>query len=144
MANFKANRTEEDILREMTAILRELKDPRIDPMLTVVRAELSRDLSDCKIFVSSLSGKETAKESCKGLDSASGFIRRELLRRLKIRRSPALHFVADDSIAHSAEIDRMLHHIQPPVEKPEEAAQERSERRAGADIGKNSRMATAM
>ena len=72
MANFKANRTEEDILREMTAILRELKDPRIDPMLTVVRAELSRDLSDCKIFVSSLSGKETAKESCKGLDSASG------------------------------------------------------------------------
>ena len=70
MANFKANRTEEDILREMTAILRELKDPRIDPMLTVVRAELSRDLSDCKIFVSSLSGKETAKESCKGLDSA--------------------------------------------------------------------------
>ena len=76
MANFKANRTEEDILREMTAILRELKDPRIDPMLTVVRAELSRDLSDCKIFVSSLSGKETAKESCKGLDSASGFIRR--------------------------------------------------------------------
>ena len=69
MANFKANRTEEDILREMTAILRELKDPRIDPMLTVVRAELSRDLSDCKIFVSSLSGKETAKESCKGLDS---------------------------------------------------------------------------
>ena len=116
MANFKANRTEEDILREMTAILRELKDPRIDPMLTVVRAELSRDLSDCKIFVSSLSGKETAKESCKGLDSASGFIRRELLRRLKIRRSPALHFVADDSIAHSAEIDRMLHHIQPPVE----------------------------
>ena len=40
---------------------------------------------------------------------------------LKIRRSPALHFVADDSIAHSAEIDRMLHHIQPPVEEPEES-----------------------
>ena len=76
MANFKANRTEEDILREMTAILRELKDPRIDPMLTVVRAELSRDLSDCKIFVSSLSGKDAAKESCKGLDSAAGYIRR--------------------------------------------------------------------
>ena len=60
MASYKTNRTEEDILREMTAILRELKDPRIDPMLTVVRAELSRDLSDCKIFVSSLSGQETA------------------------------------------------------------------------------------
>ena len=67
MASYKTNRTEEDILREMTAILRELKDPRIDPMLTVVRAELSRDLSDCKIFVSSLSGQETAKRSCQGI-----------------------------------------------------------------------------
>ncbi|WP_295217466.1 30S ribosome-binding factor RbfA [Ruminococcus sp.] len=120
MANFKTNRTEEDILREMTAILRELKDPRIDPMLTVVRAELSRDLSDCKIFVSSLSGRDAAKRSCLGLDSASGFIRRELFHRLKIRKCPTLHFVADDSIAHSAEINRMLHEIQPPVEEPQE------------------------
>lgn len=120
MANFKANRTEEDILREMTAILRELKDPRIDPMLTVVRAELSRDLSDCKIFVSSLSGQDAAKQSCQGLDNASGFIRRELFHRLKIRKCPALHFVADDSIAHSAEINRMLHEIQPLVEEPQE------------------------
>ncbi len=108
MASYKANRTEEDILREMTAILRELKDPRIDPMLTVVRAELSRDLSDCKIFVSSLSGQSAAKQSCLGLESASGFIRRELFRRLKIRKCPALHFIADDSIAHSAEINRKL------------------------------------
>ncbi len=120
MANFKTNRTEEDILREMTAILRELKDPRIDPMLTVVRAELSRDLSNCKIYVSSLSGRDRAKESCKGLDSACGFIRRELFHRLKIRKCPALHFVADDSIAHSAEINRKLRQIQPAVQLPNE------------------------
>ncbi len=113
MASYKANRTEEDILREMTAILRELKDPRIDPMLTVVRAELSRDLSDCKIFVSSLSGQDAAKQSCRGLDSASGFIRRELFHRLKIRKCPALHFIADDSIAHSAEIHRKLKMLKP-------------------------------
>lgn len=113
MANFKASRTEEDILREMTAILRELKDPRIDPMLTIVRTELSRDLSDCKIYVSSLSGKDAAKISCQGLDSASGYIRRELFHRLKIRKCPALHFIADDSIAHSAEINRMLREILP-------------------------------
>lgn len=65
MANFKVGRTEEDLLREFTAILRELKDPRIDPMLTVVRAELSNDLSNCKIYVSSLQGQERAKESVK-------------------------------------------------------------------------------
>lgn len=124
MANYKTNRTEEDILREMTAILRELKDPRIDPMLTVVRAELSRDLSNCKIFVSSLSGRDTAKQSCQGLDSASGFIRRELFHRLKIRKCPVLHFVADDSIAHSAEINQKLQQMQPVVKEEESTEEE--------------------
>ena len=75
----------------------------------------------CMPVLEQLNIPEATKKHCKGLDSASGFIRRELLRRLKIRRSPALHFVADDSIAHSAEIDRMLHHIQPPVEEPEKS-----------------------
>ncbi len=100
-------------MRELTAILRELKDPRIDPMLTIVRVELTRDLSDCKIYVSSLSGKQTAKESCKGLDSAAGYIRRELLHRIKIRKSPTLRFIADDSIARSAEINQKLQALLP-------------------------------
>lgn len=113
MPGYKLNRTEEDILRELTAIFRKLKDPRIDPMLTIVRVELSRDLSDCKVYVSSLAGKETAKNSCCGLDSASGFIRRELLHRLKIRKSPALRFIADDSIARGAALDRKLKELFP-------------------------------
>ena len=124
MASYNTNRTDADIMREMPALLRELKDPRLAPMLTVVRAELSRDLSDCKIFVSSLSGQETAKRSCQGLDSASGFIRRELFHRLKIRKCPALHFVADDSIAHSAEINRKLHEILPAEESGDETGEE--------------------
>lgn len=72
MANYKTSRTEEDILRELTALLRELKDPRIDPLLTIVRVELSNDMSNCKVYVSSLSGIETAKTSCIGLVSATG------------------------------------------------------------------------
>lgn len=115
MANFRINRTEEDVMRELTAIFRELKDPRIDPFLSIVRIELSRDLSDCKVYVSSLAGKEKAIESCKGLDSAEGFIRREILHRIKIRRAPEFRFIADDSIAHSAEINEVLKHIQPHV-----------------------------
>lgn len=78
MANFKNSRMAEDIKREMTAILRELKDPRIDKMLTIVRADLSGDMSVCKIYVSSFEGIEKTKESVKGLTSACGFIRREL------------------------------------------------------------------
>lgn len=108
MANFKNGRMNEDIKREMTAILRELKDPRIDPMLTIVRTELSGDMSSCKIYVSSFESYERAKESVKGLTNGSGFIRRELFHRLKMRKSPELRFIADNSIEHSAEINRKL------------------------------------
>ena len=111
MANFKLGRMEEDIKREMTAIVRELKDPRIAPMLTVVRTELSGDMSHCKVYVSCLDGIEKAKQSVKGLESAQGFIKRELFHRLKMRKCPELNFIADDSIAHSADINRKLSEI---------------------------------
>ncbi|MDE6427025.1 MAG: 30S ribosome-binding factor RbfA [Ruminococcus sp.] len=111
MANFKNSRMAEDIKREMTAILRELKDPRIDPMLTIVRADLSGDMSVCKIYVSSYSGVEKALDSVKGLTNASGFIKRELFHRLKMRKSPELTFIADNSIERSAEISRKLNDL---------------------------------
>lgn len=111
MANFKTNRMAEDIKRELTAILRELKDPRIDKLLTVVRADLSGDMSVCKVYVSSLEGIERTKESVKGLTSASGFIRRELFHRLKMRKSPSLTFIADSSIERGAEISKKLNDI---------------------------------
>ena len=101
----------EDIKREMTAILRELKDPRIDSMLTVVTTDLSGDMSCCKIYVSSFAGIEKAQESVKGLKSASGYIRRELFHRLKMRKSPELTFIADNSIERSAEISRKLSNL---------------------------------
>lgn len=115
MASFNISRTEEDLFRELTAVLRELKDPRIDPLLSIVRVELSRDMSNCKVYVSSLSGQEKAEESAKGLRSAEGYIKREVFHRLKMRKVPAMHFIADDSIAHSARINEMLHHVQPSV-----------------------------
>ena len=111
MANYKNSRMAEDIKREMTAILRELKDPRIDKMLTIVRADLSGDMSVCKIYVSSFEGMEKTKESVKGLTSACGFIRRELFHRLKKRKSPELTFIADNSIERSAEISKKLNDL---------------------------------
>ena len=111
MASFKIDRVQEDILRELTAILRELKDPRITPDLTVVRAELSGDMGHCKAYVSSLSGLNHAKEACRVLTSASGFIRRELFHRLKLRKLPEMHFVADDSIEYAADISEKLSNL---------------------------------
>lgn len=111
MANYKTSRMAEDIKRELTAILRDLKDPRIDKMLTVVRADLSGDMSVCKVYVSSLGGMEKTVQSVQGLKSASGFIRRELFHRLQMRKSPELTFIADNSIERGAEISKRLHDI---------------------------------
>ena len=111
MANYKTNRMAEDIKRELTAILRELKDPRIDKLLTIVRADLSGDMSVCKVYVSSLGGMERTNDSVQGLKSASGFIRRELFHRLQMRKSPEFTFIADNSIERGAEISRKLNDI---------------------------------
>ncbi|MCI8652762.1 MAG: 30S ribosome-binding factor RbfA [Angelakisella sp.] len=111
MASFKTARLGEDIRRELTDIFRDLKDPRVDPMLSIVKVDLSGDQSSCKVYVSSVSGLERAKESVKGLASGAGYIRRELCQRLKMRRSPELHFIADASIEHGAQIARKLEEI---------------------------------
>ena len=112
MANHKIGRTTEDIKRELTAIFRELKDPRVtEVFLSIVRVEVTNDLSYCTVFVSSLEGIDKTKNACKGLDSASGFIRRELGHRLKLRHVPSLIFTATDSIEYSAEISRILNSL---------------------------------
>ncbi len=108
MPSFKNDRMSEDIHRELTAIIRQLKDPRISSLLSVVRVELAGDGSHCKVFVSSLMGEEDTIRSVKGLRSASGFVRRELFSRLKMRKSPEVQFIADNSIAKGAEITRKL------------------------------------
>lgn len=112
MANHRIGRTTEDIKRELTAIFRELKDPRVtEVFLSIVRVEVTNDLSYCTVFVSALEGLDKAKSACKGLDSASGYIRRELGHRLKLRHVPALIFTATDSIEYSAEISRILNSL---------------------------------
>ncbi len=108
MPGFKNDRMAEDIHRELTDIIRMLKDPRISSMLSVVRVELAGDGSHCKVFVSSLLGMDDTKRSVQGLKSAAGFVRKELFSRLKMRKSPELLFIADDSIARGAEITRQL------------------------------------
>lgn len=112
MANHKLGRTTEDIKRELTAIFRELKDPRVtEVFLSIVRVEVTNDLSYCTVYVSALEGLDKAKGACKGLDSAAGYIRRELGHRLKLRHVPSLIFTATDSIEYSAEISRILNSL---------------------------------
>lgn len=108
MPGFHVDRLSEDIKREIVALMRTLKDPRIGGMLTVVKVDVSKDLSYAKVYISALEGIERAKLSVQGLDSASGYIRRELSARLHLRKSPELKFIADDSVEKSiAMFDRL-------------------------------------
>ena len=100
MPSYKLGRTTEDIRREVSAILRELKDPRVSGcMLSVVH-------------VSAMEGMETAENAVKGLKSAAGYVRRELGNRLKLRHVPEMIFKATDSIEYSANISRILHDLE--------------------------------
>ena len=111
MSSHKVQRATEDVKRELTDILRTLKDPRITGMISIVNLDLSADYSHCTVFISSLDGMDSAKEAVKGLRSAAGFIRREIGTRMRMRRTPEFHFEADDGIAHSAGIHELLNNI---------------------------------
>ena len=109
MADFKAARLSSDIQRIIGGKMRDLKDPRIvSERLTVVRVDVSRDRSVARVYVSSLDGMDAAKEAVKGLESASGLLRHEIVAVLGIRKAPELRFVPDDSAEYSAHISKML------------------------------------
>lgn len=101
----------EEIKRELSEIIRELKDPRVHSLVSVVRVEVTKDLKFCKVYISAI-GKEDAKDAAvEGLKSAAGFVRREVSRRLNLRNTPEFHFVADRSIEHGAHIHELIEHL---------------------------------
>jgi len=109
MASYKSDRMSEDIKREIASVVRELKDPRISgKMLTVVHVDVTHDLSYAKVYVSALDGIDSAKEAVKGLSAATGLIRREITKRLRLRVAPEIKFIADDSVEHSFEMFKKL------------------------------------
>ena len=112
MAKHRNERINEEVMRATADIVRELKDPRTQNMLlSIVRVEVTNDLSYCTVYVSAMEGLDRAKTAVQGLKSASGFLRRELGRRLQLRHVPELIFKATDSIEYSANISRILHDL---------------------------------
>ena len=104
MAGFKMGRIASDVHRELANIIRNVKDPRVSSLTNIVKVDVSGDLSYAKVYVSTIEGDTATADTVKGLRSAAGYIRRELGARLKLRKTPELRFVADDSIAYSANI----------------------------------------
>ncbi|MBQ7687801.1 MAG: 30S ribosome-binding factor RbfA [Clostridia bacterium] len=109
--SYKADRTAEDIKRELTVLITQLKDPRLNTsLLTVVRTEVAHDLSSCKVYISSLEGFAQAKAACKVLsEGAKGYLRRELGAKLDLRKAPELRFIPDDSVEKSIAMFQKLY-----------------------------------
>ncbi len=108
MAGFKIGRVTSDIRITLSELLREVKDPRISKLLSIVKVDVSGDLSYATVYVSAIEGFEATVSSVKALKGAAGYLRRELGARLKLRKVPELRFVADDSIEQSANISKII------------------------------------
>ena len=100
--------------RELSSIIRDVKDPRIHPLTSIVAVEVATDLKTCKVFVSVMGNDEDRKATQEGLKSAVGFIRRELAHRLNLRNTPELRFIMDTSIEDAMvmmkKIDEVTNH----------------------------------
>ena len=106
------DRVGEEIKKGLSDVIRELKDPRISPMTTIITSDVTSDLMLCKVRVSVYDKDEQViKDTVEALNHASGFIARELGRRIDIRRIPKLVFVKDDSIEYSVHISKVINEV---------------------------------
>ena len=102
MASNRINRINEEIQKELSSLLRTVKDPRVqDTMISITRVETTPDLRYTKVYVSFLQ-EEKSKEAMAGLKSAAGWIRRQLGSNLKLRYAPEIVWALDDSITYGA------------------------------------------
>ena len=110
--SIKNTRVNVEVQRELSNIIRGgIKDPRVAPMTSVVAVEVAPDLKTCKAYVSVL-GDETAQaDTIKGLQSAEGFIRKELARRINLRNTPEIRFIVDQSIAYGVKMSKLIDEV---------------------------------
>lgn len=108
MASNRIGRINEEIQKELSALLRNLKDPRVqDTMISITHVETTPDLRYAKIYVSFLQ-EERAQDALKGLKSAGGYLRRELGQSLQLRYTPELVWEQDDSITYGAKMLKLI------------------------------------
>ena len=107
--SIKNTRVNVEVQRELASIIRGgIKDPRVAPMTSVVTVEVAPDLKTCKAYISVFGDEKAQVDTVKGLQSAEGFIRRELARNLNMRNTPQIQFVLDQSIAYGVAMSKKI------------------------------------
>ena len=112
MAGYRRGRVNEEVTRELSAIIREVKDPRVsNALVSITATDVTADMKYAKVYFSCI-GNENKNEVKKGLESASGFMRKQIALRLNLRQTPELKFYPDDSIEYGANINRLLKQVE--------------------------------
>ena len=112
MASNRINRINEEIQKELSSLLRTVKDPRVaETMISITRVETTPDLRFAKVYVSFLQ-EDRAADALKGLNSAGGYLRRELGHALNLRHTPQLQWALDDSITYGARMLKLINSLE--------------------------------
>lgn len=124
--SIKGNRINSEVAHELSDIVRHMKDPRISPMTSIMRAEVTADLKFCKVYVSVLGTDDERRSTMKTLKSAAGFIRNQLARTVNLRNTPELIFTEDDSIEYGVRMSKLIDDVIAEDRRREDEAEETS------------------
>ncbi len=107
--SIKNTRVNGEVMRELSNIIRgEIKDPRMNPMTSVVAVEVAPDLKSCKAYISVLGDEQSQKDTLSALKNAEGFVRSRLARNINLRNTPQITFILDQSIAYGVHMSKLI------------------------------------
>ncbi len=110
--SIKNTRINEEVLRRLSEIIRgSIKDPRINPMTSIVSVEVAPDLKTCKAYVSVLGDEQSQKDTLAGLRSAEGYIRHSLAQSANLRHTPQITFIIDQSIEYGVNMSHLIDRV---------------------------------
>lgn len=110
--SIKNTRVNGEVKKELSILIsRDIKDPRINPMTSVIDVEVAPDLKTAKVYISVLGDEESKKETYQGLKSAASYMRGQLARSLNLRNTPELTFIMDSSIEYGVNMSKMIDEI---------------------------------
>lgn len=104
----RIDRISEEVKRELSMLIRELKDPRLPNMVSVVNVSVTKDLKYAKAYISVMGDTDVQKGAMDALKNAAGFIRKEMGHRVKLRAVPEFTFILDNSIEYGSHINEVL------------------------------------
>ncbi len=117
----KNTRINGEVQKVLAEIIRgELKDPRINPMTTVMAVEVAPDLKSCKAFISVLGDVQSQEDTLKGLNSAMGYIRTQLAKKINLRNTPEIKFIMDQSVEYGINMSKLIDEVNAGIHEREE------------------------